>query len=237
MEFSREVLGENRIMNFVFIGEAGCGKSEIALNLALYLREHDEKEVDFFDLDMTKPLFRSRDQAENMRSLGINFHYTEQYMDAPTTTGGVDISLRDDSRYTILDVGGDYIGARSIGGYSRYLNKDNCRIYYVVNIYRPWSDSINHIDGVLSQTLGVSHLLLDKIHIIANPNLGEDTSEEDIIQGYLQTEQLITPYKPIDMLCLQRRFLHLQAQIPTPVFALDRQLAYEWTIKEGVING
>ena len=52
--------------NFVFFGEAGCGKSEIAVNLALALAAKGDRPVRFFDLDMTKPLFRSRDVAETL---------------------------------------------------------------------------------------------------------------------------------------------------------------------------
>lgn len=33
--------------NFVFVGEAGSGKSEIALNFAHYLLEHSDKQVHF----------------------------------------------------------------------------------------------------------------------------------------------------------------------------------------------
>lgn len=103
------------IHNFVFIGEAGCGKSEIAINIALMLSANGEKPVHFYDLDMTKPLFRSRDQAKFLEDNGIHVHFEEQFMDAPTLAGGVNRLLRDESVYTILDVGGDYIGARSIG--------------------------------------------------------------------------------------------------------------------------
>ena len=48
--------------NFVLLGESGSGKSEIAVNLACVLSKQspDGKEVHFFDLDQTKPLFRSR---------------------------------------------------------------------------------------------------------------------------------------------------------------------------------
>lgn len=42
--------------NFVFVGEAGSGKSEIAINFAHLLLEQSEKEIHFFDMDMTKPL-------------------------------------------------------------------------------------------------------------------------------------------------------------------------------------
>lgn len=47
--------------NFVFIGEAGSGKSEIVLNIAHKLAEQTGKKVELFDLDQTKPLYRSRD--------------------------------------------------------------------------------------------------------------------------------------------------------------------------------
>ena len=49
--------------NFVFVGEAGSGKSEVAMTFARKLAERSPLPVHFFDLDMTKPLFRSRDAA------------------------------------------------------------------------------------------------------------------------------------------------------------------------------
>ena len=45
-------LGE-QTKNFVFLGEAGSGKSEIAINFALSLHQQGGKEVHLFDLDMT----------------------------------------------------------------------------------------------------------------------------------------------------------------------------------------
>ena len=75
--------------NVVFLGEAGSGKSELALNFAQALAELGGKPVHFFDLDMTKPLFRSRDRREALETLGVEVHYEAQFMDAPTLTGGV----------------------------------------------------------------------------------------------------------------------------------------------------
>ena len=46
----------------VFLGEAGCGKSEIAVQLALELAAQG-RAVHLFDLDQTKPLMRARDAA------------------------------------------------------------------------------------------------------------------------------------------------------------------------------
>ena len=79
------------IHNFVFLGEAGCGKSEVAVNLALALAETAQKDVHFFDLDMTKPLFRSRDQAGMLESRNVKVHFEEQFYDAPTASGGVSL--------------------------------------------------------------------------------------------------------------------------------------------------
>ena len=61
--------------NVVFLGEAGSGKSELALNFAQALAELGGKPVHFFDLDMTKPLFRSRDRREALEALGVEVHY------------------------------------------------------------------------------------------------------------------------------------------------------------------
>ena len=43
----------------IFLGEAGCGKSELAVQWALTAAEC-RRDVHFFDLDQTKPLLRAR---------------------------------------------------------------------------------------------------------------------------------------------------------------------------------
>lgn len=53
----------------VFLGEAGCGKSELAVQWALTAAERG-RDVHFFDLDQTKPLLRSRDAAALLEGAG-----------------------------------------------------------------------------------------------------------------------------------------------------------------------
>ena len=118
-----------KVTNFVFLGEAGCGKSELALTLAMNLKAETGKEVCLFDLDMTKPLFRSRDLAALAADNGVNLMYVEQFEDAPTTGGWVDIKMRDPEVFCVLDVGGDYMGARAIGGYRKLRNTPETDIY------------------------------------------------------------------------------------------------------------
>ena len=223
--------GEAR--NFVFLGEAGCGKSEIAINLAGVLAAAGELPVHFFDLDMTKPLFRSRDQAGFLAEQGIQVHFEEQFYDSPTVSGGVSRLLRDSSCYTVLDVGGDYIGARSIGGYAPLLNRPDTQVWYVVNPYRPWSMDIDHIDKILGQILGVSHVNLEKLRILGNPNLGPDTTAEEVLAGARSLEKMISPYKPVELYTVREALLAAtEAELSAPVLPLRLALTYEWAQEE-----
>lgn len=219
----------NNSKNFIFIGEAGSGKSEIAINLAIDLAANSNKTIHFFDMDMTKALFRSRDLSEKLINLGIRFHYQEQYMDAPTFVGGVNRLLKDEDSIVIMDIGGDYIGARSIGGFAPLLNKDNTVIYYVLNSLRPWSYDIEHIDGTLSQILKVSHINLDKIKLIDNSNLGVETKEEDYLEGSKKMIETVTQYMPIEFSCVKRAlYENVVEKVELPIVPIDLYLTYQW---------
>ena len=156
------------IRNYVLLGEAGCGKSELAINLARRLLDTG-KPVDLFDLDMTKPLFRTREQANRLADMGIRFHFEEQFADAPTVGGGVMRALKDTDSYTVLDVGGDYIGARAIGSYAPLLNREDTEVLYITNPFRPWSTTAERASLVLSEVLGVSHIRPERIRLWATP--------------------------------------------------------------------
>lgn len=215
--------------NVVFLGEAGSGKSEIALNFAQALAELGGKPVHFFDLDMTKPLFRFRDRREALEALGVEVHYEAQFMDAPTLTGGVRQRLNDPHCCAVLDVGGDYIGARSIGGYAPLLNRDGTTVYYVINPFRPWSATLEHIDHVLGETLGVSHVELARLRLVGNPNLGPETTPADVAEGTRRLWELVSPYKPVDYLCVRRELCAaLPEGLPCPVLPIRLWLTYPW---------
>ena len=189
--------------NFILIGEAGCGKSEIALNLAKYFAENTDKKVHLFDMDMTKPLFRSRDLLDNTELSEINFHFAEQFYDAPTVVGGVREHLSNDEEIVVMDVGGDDIGARSIGGFMMGADKNKLCVMYVLNYYRPFCQDIEHIDQFLAEILQVSRLTIDDIHFIHNPNAGITTSAEETIEGARQMNELISSYRNIEMTCIR----------------------------------
>lgn len=217
--------------NFVFLGEAGCGKSEIALNLAHALARQGTRPVHFFDLDMTKPLFRSRDLAQELEAEGIHVHFEEQFMDAPTVAGGVMQLLRSPDCYVVLDVGGDFIGARSVGGYAPLLNAAGTAVYYVINSYRAWSLDIEHIDRVLGEVLQVSHVRLENLRLMANCNLGVATTAADVLAGSRQVDQTVGPYKPVQLHCVWEKLLP-EVEAERDWLPLHLCLTYPWEQQE-----
>lgn len=215
--------------NFVFFGEAGCGKSEIAVNLALALAAKGQrgKPVRFFDLDMTKPLFRSRDAAETLAAAGVELHFEAQFMDAPTQVGGPAAALRDAESFTILDVGGDCQGAGAVGMYAQLLQSTDTAAFYVVNSFRPWSMTPEHIDGVLGQVLGAAHLPLEAMTFIGNPNLGIATTRADVREGLTRLKETLGPYVKIPFACVGEALWPMEdAEIPLVPIRL--YLTYPW---------
>lgn len=179
--------------NIVFLGEAGCGKSELAVHLALELARQG-REVHFFDLDQTKPLMRSRDAEGPLEKAGVTVHFQQQYADAPTQVGGLISLLLDEKKAVILDVGGNDTGAKLIGGYAHLLKAAD--VWFVVNPYRPWSATTEHIDGTLSAILRASRLKMPRF--LLNPNLGGGTTLEEYLFGIKLGLEMLSPYVTVE---------------------------------------
>ena len=212
--------------NFVFIGEAGSGKSEIVLNVANKLAEATGKNVDLFDLDQTKPLYRSRDMKEDFAGRGVTIHYQDQYLDAPVMVGGVRVSLVSDN-YTLLDIGGGHQAAKFAGAYSDLLSKDDSVPVYIINPYRPWTKSVDAIDGTMRHILG--SMRLDHIYMLANPNLGYATTVNEFMEGLDKIDSLLDGYTVVNSACV-RRDIYEEAQAVTDkhLVPIDLFLTYSW---------
>ena len=230
MKKTLKKLLENK-KNFVFVGEAGCGKSEIALNFAMGMRKLTDKPIHFFDMDQTKPLFRSRDVRERLEAEGIDFHYEEQLFDAPTTVGGVRVHLADPESIVIMDVGGDHVGARLIGSFEKNLNHPNTQNFFVINAYRPWSRDLISIDGTMARVLGMARIELENVSIMSNPNLGTTTTAEEAVEGTKKLEAMIGEFLPIDYMCAMERLCpDIKGKVNMPLLPVELFLTYEWDV-------
>lgn len=223
----RELL--NSRQNFIFLGEAGCGKSETALNFALAVRRLTDREVHFFDLDQTKPLFRSRDVRKQLEAENIVFHYEEQFQDAPTSAGGVNEKLADPEAVTILDVGGNDTGSRLVGEYSGWLNRPETQIFFLLNVFRPWSADIGAVDQTMTMIYRAARIGLENTSVILNPNVGNTTTPEEILEGAEKSSAMLKGILPVSMLAVREKAAgQVMKETDLPVFPLSLFMQYEW---------
>ncbi len=215
--------------NWVLTGDAGCGKSEIAVNLAFLLRDKIEKgqiksgEVHFFDLDQTKPLFRSREAAKVLEAAGIKVHWKEQFFDEPTLPGGIEECLADEACYTVLDAGGGRNGMKMLGGFAGPLGRGDSKVYFIVNPYRPWFGELQGIGGTLSFITRM--FPAGQVDIVSNPNLGGTTGIAEILKGHEQVKKLAGEKLPAKYLCVLDKFREkIQRQADIPVVPLKRYM-------------
>ncbi|MEG1633249.1 MAG: hypothetical protein RR314_04275 [Oscillospiraceae bacterium] len=212
--------------NFVFIGEAGSGKTETALSLALAMVGQAERSVHFFDMDQTKPLFRARNAAGLLEREGIIFHFQSQYMDAPTVAPAVMETLMDERAHVLVDVGGGAQGAHMIGQFSHILNRPNTRVFYLINPYRPWSGSAENIAETMARVTGDSRLA--GIHLVASPNLGAGTTAREVIEGEKRLRELCGGL-PIDFISvLESLCAEVSAAVSEPVLPLRLNTLPDW---------
>lgn len=120
-------------------GHYGCGKTNLAVNLALGRRAQGRR-VALADLDLVNPYFRCADFAPLLQARGVELVapvYANTNLDIPALTGRLD-GLLDGDCDLILDVGGDDAGATALGRYSAALRAaEGFELLYAVNFYRP----------------------------------------------------------------------------------------------------
>ena len=214
------------IRNFVFIGEAGSGKTEIAINFARLLQEKGTRPVHFFDMDQTKPLFRARDAAKYVTDAGIQLIYQPQLLDTPLVPPGVIEAILDENCYTILDVGGNEQGARMMGQFSGALNASASVTFFVVNAYRPWSRDLEGIESTVARISRATRFT--NIHIVSNPNLGFDTRLEEVLAGHEKLLHMLSEQRPEFICALERLSQPVGEALDIPVLPVRLHILYPW---------
>ena len=173
---------ENKIAkNYAFIGLFGSGKTEVAINWALKLKDEYEK-VAIIDGDIISPYFRTRDVAEDLEKMGLVTVYPKGALrnaDLPIITGGAIGYLVNQEYKTVIDVGGEENGIVVLGYLKPYLGR--AEISMVVNIARPFSSTVDGIIKAYEQLRRVARIEVD--YLINNANLSYETTPELIKKG------------------------------------------------------
>lgn len=102
-------------------------------------------------------------------------------------------------------------------------------MYYILNAYRPWSDSIDHIDHTLAQILGVSRIRLSQLRMVNNPHLSVATDAETVLEGCRRMDEILAPYSSTSFACAREELIPaLREKTDIPLLPLHLYLTYEW---------
>lgn len=164
----------------IISGHYGSGKTSLAANLAILLAQHG-RQVTVVDMDLVNPYFRSADYSQTFSEYGVRLitpPFANSNLDIPALPPNLTEVIRDESRYLLIDVGGDDAGAVSLGQLSGEIRKRDYDLCYVMNFFRYLTQTPVQTIQVLREIESACRLRATRL--IHNSNLGSDTGIDDI---------------------------------------------------------
>jgi hypothetical protein len=200
---------------------------------SLFGAQHSpSKRAILIDLDIVTPYFRSREVTERIRKEGVDVIAPStigQHLDTPAITPQILGAIQQREQPVVIDVGGDRQGARALGQFSSAIRQHGYTMHFVVNPYRPFTDSLEGLASSISEIESSARLRVSSL--VSNPNLMGETTAEQIFEGHARIEEFARRLKlPIAFVCLERCWA---AQLggdhfAQPILALDRYFAMSW---------
>jgi len=218
------------LSGLVFIvGAYGSGKSEIAIHLAA-LHAKKGKKVQLIDMDLVNLYFRTREAREELQNIGVKVVLPDvEYMDAdlPIVSPKVLGAFQNPGDLTLVDVGGDPVGATVLASLLYVLKKQPFEVFQVVNPFRPFTTSTAATMRFALED--ASHLKVTGL--IANPNLLEDTTLEAVQQGAQMMSDISNElHLPCKFIAISEEFKNdfVNNTFSYPVLFLQRYLVPPW---------
>jgi len=215
----------------VVVGNYGSGKTEVCINLAVH-RKRTGVDVRIADLDLVNPYFRTREARGPLAEMGIDLVLPpDQYLhaDLPILSPSVAGMIRQPAELTLLDVGGDDAGATILATLADAFNNRPIRVLQVVNPLRPFTETFKGCLKIRKEIEQAAKLAVDGI--IGNANLIDETSADEIYDGYEFVKGLSEQSDlALEFITVARELLPAidVRRFSCPVLAIDRQLVPPW---------
>lgn len=175
----------------IFAGHYGSGKTNIAVNYALRLREKFDK-VDIADLDIVNPYFRTKDSEKQLEARGIHLissEYANSNVDVPAMPAEAYAIIDDLSIRAVIDVGGDDRGALALGRYTpAIIEQNDYEMLFVINKYRPLTPDCASTLEVMREIETACGMKFTGI--VNNSNLGDETTADDVIASLAYADEV-----------------------------------------------
>jgi hypothetical protein len=219
----------------LFTGNYGSGKTEVAVNYASWLAGEGLK-VTIGDLDLVNPYFRCREASEPLEALGVevvapkgDYHSADLPILLPEVKG----IIEHPKDVTILDVGGDNVGATVLAALTPSLEASGYDMVFVVNRNRPFTDTAAGCIRIIHEVEKAARLQVTSV--AGNTHLMEETTPETVELGMKMTEEVARSLSlPVRFICIEKSMLESMEKlsIPYPILPLERMLLPPWKQKE-----
>jgi cellulose biosynthesis protein BcsQ len=224
-EIEEVLLGKERIK--LLVGEFGSGKTEIAINFAIKLKQL-KKNVAIVDMDLAKPYFRVRENRNILEENGVVVIAPEQRWDSsdlPILPHNLMQIIYSTDHHIVIDVGGSE-SAIVVAQINQQLVEVGYEAMMVVNTLRPFANCVEGICQIVHQIEQVSKLNIQSL--ISNTNLAEETADKHITAGVERLEAVVNQLAlPIKFVAVPERLCN-NLIISYPVLPLKTYTQYPW---------
>jgi hypothetical protein len=224
------MLNDKRIR--IITGHYGSGKTEFSINYAIKLSELNNK-VALCDLDVVNLYFRSREKEDLLKEKGIRVIASSMRgnaVDIPAISSEVLAPIEDKSYEAVFDVGGDPVGARTLGRYNPYLKEGDYDMLMVVNANRPETMTKDKVIEYIVRIEDTSRLKVTGL--INNTHMLKHTQVKDILKGYelVNEVSLATGLDIKYNVCLETLKTKLPKNLKGEIFPINLYMREEWMI-------
>lgn len=195
---------------FVFVGNYGSGKTELALNFAFKAAKTGRTEL--VDMDLINPYFRLSERRKAIEAAGIRLvapNYVMTNVETMSIPPEVLSAFHTDWDTVVFDAGGDPTGATTLGRFRKnfeQLEPEQLEVLNVINVRRPMSAGADKIISIMHEIEQNSRLKITGL--VNNSNLGAETSTDDLEDGYaILREVSEKTFVPVTYTCGKEEFL------------------------------
>jgi len=190
----------------LFSGHYGSGKTNVALNYAIYLKEKGE-DVEIYDMDIVNPYFRTLDGKDMLDQHNIPLvvsDYANSNVDVPAMNSGAYRMIHDKSKLAVVDVGGDDRGALALGRFEKALKEEgNYDMLLVINKYRFETQTAQDTIEIMNEIEAACGIPFTGI--VNDSNLGRETTTKTVLASLdFANEVSKQTGLPIKFTCVER---------------------------------